>query len=125
MCVSEEGCPIYECQISKRVCASSTGQRRKARMANVLVVNHALLMGDMAMGGGVLPEYDHLIIDEAHNLEDEATDALGFTVDRAMVMKLLTELSAPTNSLAWQTISWASCTARSPAKCHASRPLTT
>ena len=50
-------------------------------------------------GGGVLPEYEHLIIDEAHNLEDEATDALGFTVDRPLVMKLLGELSASANSL--------------------------
>ena len=62
----------------------------------MLVVNHALLMSDIAMGGGLLPEYNHLIIDEAHNLEEEATDALGFTVDRPTVMKLLAELSAHT-----------------------------
>ena len=65
--------------------------KRKARAANILVVNHALLLADLAMGGGVLPEYNYLIVDEAHNLEDEATDALGFTVDRASDGKMLAD----------------------------------
>src|SRR5207253_10443590 len=69
--------------------------RRHANGAHILVVNHALLMADLAMGGGLLPEYKHLIIDEAHNLEEEATEALGFTVNRPMVMRLLDELSLP------------------------------
>ena len=99
VCVSEEGCPLYECQIKQKGLCFFDRAKRRARMAHVLVVNHSLLLADLAMGGGVLPEYNHLIIDEAHNLEDEATDALGFTVDRTMVMKLLTELSAPPNSL--------------------------
>ena len=48
----------------------------------MIVVNHALLMSDLAMGGGLLPEYDHLIIDEAHHLEEEATRQLGFQVSQ-------------------------------------------
>ncbi len=94
VCVSEEGCPLYECQVKQKGLCFFDRARRRARSANVLVVNHALLMSDIAMGGGLLPEYDHLIIDEAHNLEEEATDALGFTVDRPLVMKFLGELSA-------------------------------
>ena len=97
--VSEEGCPLYECQVRQKGLCFFDRAKRRARGANILVVNHALLLADLAMGGGVLPEYNHLIIDEAHNLEDEATDALGFTVDRPSVMKLLTELNAPPNSL--------------------------
>jgi DNA polymerase III epsilon subunit family exonuclease len=92
--VSEEGCPLYECQVRQKGLCFFDRARRQARAAHVLVVNHALLMADIAMEGGILPEYNHLIIDEAHNLEDEATDALGFTVDRTVVMKLLTELSS-------------------------------
>ncbi|MEO5952323.1 MAG: exonuclease domain-containing protein, partial [Chloroflexia bacterium] len=95
--VSEEGCPNWECQVKQKGLCFFDRAKRKARAANILVVNHALLLADLAMGGGVLPEYNYLIVDEAHNLEDEATDALGFTVDRISIMKLLTELSAPAN----------------------------
>ena len=52
--------------------------RKRAEAAHILVVNHALLLSDMATGGHVLPPYDHLIIDEAHNLEDEATSRFAF-----------------------------------------------
>ena len=94
VCVSEEGCPLYECQVRQKGLCFFDRARRHARAANVLVVNHALLMSDIAMGGGLLPDYNHLIIDEAHNLEEEATDALGFAVDRPTIMKFLGELSA-------------------------------
>ncbi len=52
--------------------------RKRADAAHVLVVNHALLLSDLATGGHVLPPYEHLIIDEAHNLEDEATSRFAF-----------------------------------------------
>jgi len=43
---------------------------KNAQHAHILVVNHALLLADVATGYRVLPEYDFLIIDEAHHLED-------------------------------------------------------
>jgi DNA polymerase III epsilon subunit family exonuclease len=91
--VSEEGCPLYECRVRQKGLCFFDRAKRQAQAAHVLVVNHSLLLADLAMGGGVLPEYNHLIIDEAHNLEEEATDALGFTVDRRGMMKLLDGLS--------------------------------
>lgn len=91
--VSEEGCPLYECRVRQKGLCFFDRARRNAHGAHVLVVNHALLLADLAMGGGLLPDYNHLIIDEAHNLEEEATDALGFTVNRAVVMRLLDDLS--------------------------------
>jgi predicted DnaQ family exonuclease/DinG family helicase len=57
--------------------------RKRADAAHVLVVNHALLLSDIATGGHVLPPYQHLIIDEAHNLEDEATSRLAFSATEA------------------------------------------
>jgi DNA polymerase-3 subunit epsilon/ATP-dependent DNA helicase DinG len=92
--VTEEGCPPFECRVRQKGLCFFDRARRRAYGANVIVVNHALLLADLAMGGGVLPEYDHLIIDEAHNLEDEATDALGFTVDRRGLVRLLEDLSS-------------------------------
>ncbi|MEX0683592.1 MAG: helicase C-terminal domain-containing protein [Dehalococcoidia bacterium] len=53
--------------------------RKRAEASHIVVVNHALLLADIGTGGRVVPPYEHLIIDEAHNLEDEATRQFGFT----------------------------------------------
>ena len=52
--------------------------RQRAEQAHVIVVNHALLMTDLAYGGGLIPEYNSVIIDEAHHLEEAATNQFGF-----------------------------------------------
>lgn len=96
--VTEEGCPLYECRVKQKGLCFFDRARRAAYGANIIVVNHALLLADLAMGGGVLPEYNHLIVDEAHNLEEEATDALGFTVDRHALTRLLDSLSTGSGS---------------------------
>ncbi len=54
--------------------------RQAAESAHILVVNHALLLADLVAGGSALPEFDHLIIDEAHNLEDVATNQFGGSI---------------------------------------------
>ena len=56
--------------------------RERAEQAHVIVVNHALLLADLARGGGLIPDYRHLIVDEAHHLEDEATRQMGFAVSQ-------------------------------------------
>ncbi len=66
--------------------------RREAESAHILVVNHALLVADLASQSNVLPPYEHLIVDEAHNLEDVATNQLSFAVDQAALLKFLDEL---------------------------------
>jgi len=54
--------------------------RREAAGAHIVVVNHALLLADLALrdagAPGVLPRYHRLVIDEAHHLEDAATGAI-------------------------------------------------
>ena len=52
-----------------------------SQAAHVLVVNHALLLSDIATGSKVLPEYSHLIIDEGHHLESATTNALVIQVE--------------------------------------------
>ena len=54
-----------------------------------MVVNHALLLSDIGDGGRVLPPYEHLIIDEAHHLEGEATRQFGFSGGEREVSDLL------------------------------------
>ena len=51
--------------------------RQRAEQAHIIIVNHALLMSDLVFGG-LIPEYQTVIIDEAHHLEDAATNQFGF-----------------------------------------------
>ena len=88
MCPSNEG----PCFLRKA--------RNQANASNVVVINHALLMSDIAMGGGLLPEHDALIIDEAHHLESAATSYLGFSVNQFQLENELRQLTGPRGILA-------------------------
>ncbi|MEZ4718575.1 MAG: helicase C-terminal domain-containing protein [Caldilineaceae bacterium] len=55
--------------------------RRRADHTHLLVINHALLTVDIGNEGRALPRFSHLIIDEAHHLEDVTTDAQTHMVD--------------------------------------------
>ena len=57
--------------------------RQRMRNANLLIVNHALFMSDLALrgsGASLLPEYDVAIFDEAHTMEAVAGDHLGLRI---------------------------------------------
>ena len=69
--------------------------RLAAEHAHLLVVNHALLLSDAATGNRVLPEYNYLIVDEAHHLEGALTHALGFEITREDLRRMLSELGGP------------------------------
>ncbi|HEY7599105.1 MAG TPA: helicase C-terminal domain-containing protein, partial [Candidatus Limnocylindrales bacterium] len=68
--------------------------RKRAEAAHVVVVNHALLLSDIAYGGRVLPPYEHLVLDEAHHLEAEATRQFGFSGGERAVLDLLDRCDA-------------------------------
>ncbi|MDI7277429.1 MAG: exonuclease domain-containing protein, partial [Anaerolineae bacterium] len=67
--------------------------RARAEAAHLIIVNHALLLSDVAMEGRLLPEFRHLVIDEAHHLEARATESLGFAVNQRHLDGLLNSLS--------------------------------
>ena len=69
------GCPALR---SGTAACFLRSARERAEQAHIVVVNHALLLSDVARGGGIIPDYQYLVIDEAHNLEDEATRQFGF-----------------------------------------------
>ena len=70
-----------------------TRMRRRAEDARLLIVNHHLFFADLALrgphGGGVIPKYDAVIFDEAHMIEDIATDFFGVSVSTNKIDVLL------------------------------------
>jgi ATP-dependent DNA helicase DinG len=74
--------------------------RRRAAEADVVVVNHHLLMADVAIRraqqnwseAAVLPAYNRLVIDEGHHLEDAASQHLGATASRRGLQRLMARL---------------------------------
>lgn len=69
--------------------------RRRLESAQIIVVNHALLFSDLALrqgGFGILPNYDVLIFDEAHTMEQVAADHMGSQLTYLAVDRLLVRL---------------------------------
>jgi len=63
--------------------------RARADQSDIVVVNHALLLADLKRGGGLIPDYDYLVVDEAHHLEEEATKQFGFRLSYQNIVDLL------------------------------------
>ncbi|GIV83947.1 MAG: DNA polymerase III subunit epsilon [Candidatus Roseilinea sp.] len=72
--------------------------RRLAESAHLVIVNHALLMADIAVENRALPEYNYLIVDEAHHLEAAATDSLTYRLDRDEIQRVLNDLGRTTKA---------------------------
>jgi ATP-dependent DNA helicase DinG len=69
--------------------------RRRMQHAQILVVNHALFFSDLALrmqNASILPDYDVVIFDEAHNIEAVAGDHLGLSVTNGQVDYVLRKL---------------------------------
>lgn len=74
--------------------------RQRAAQADVIVVNHHLLLSDVAVrraqqnweDAAVLPPYQRLVVDEGHHLEDAAAAHLGTTVTRRALARLFNRL---------------------------------
>ena len=66
--------------------------RAYEQQAHILVANHHLFFADMATGGNVLPHYKAVVFDEAHQVEEVATDYLGVEITNFSVKYLLDSL---------------------------------
>jgi ATP-dependent DNA helicase DinG len=79
-------CPHYsECFVTR--------MKREAEAARIVIVNHHLFFADLALRGPhpgrVLPDYEAVIFDEAHQLEDIASGFFGIRVSRARIERML------------------------------------
>jgi ATP-dependent DNA helicase DinG len=81
MCKDELGydCPFYRAY-------------KKAEAAHLLIVNHALLIADAKAENRVLPDYEYIVIDEGHHLEDAVTNSMSFSLDEAALIRRLNDL---------------------------------
>ncbi len=83
-------CPTYD------VCFYFKA-RNEMHEADLLVVNHHLLFSDLALrqidpSVGILPEYDYLVIDEAHHLEATATHHTSIEISNTRIKWLFDAL---------------------------------
>jgi len=71
--------------------------RREAQAADIVVVNHYLLMADLVLKeegfGDLLPGVDAIVIDEAHQLPDVAAQFLGYSVSTRQLAGLAKDLT--------------------------------
>jgi len=87
-----EGCDPERCRYFQRGVCYFYRARRAAEGAHLIIVNHALLLADVAVQNRALPQYNYLVVDEAHHLESAITQGLSFETDRTSVRRLLSEI---------------------------------
>ncbi|RKD26763.1 hypothetical protein BEP19_16315 [Ammoniphilus oxalaticus] len=70
--------------------------RRKLQKAQIIVVNHALFFTDLVLrtqGANLLPDYDCVILDEAHRVEEQVTRQFQYTVNLDLIYNLFTRFT--------------------------------
>ncbi len=99
----DEGCTNENCLKRGGICPFYRA-KQAALAAHLLVVNHALLLADVATDNRVLPEYNYLVVDEAHHLEEATTNALSFKITQAMIERSVRELGGPNSGALGKSI---------------------
>lgn len=67
--------------------------RNDARNAHIVITNHALLFTDHFEEQSIIPSYSHVIIDEAHHLEEVASAHLGTELEYKRLSTLINRVS--------------------------------
>ncbi|MBP8129367.1 MAG: DEAD/DEAH box helicase family protein [Candidatus Hydrogenedentes bacterium] len=88
LCSESDTCAMGRCPDQQKCFV--TRARRQVAKADILVVNHHMLFADLAIKRelgdfsalSVLPSYQRLIFDEAHSVEDSATEYMGVSAVR-------------------------------------------
>lgn len=93
ICAETENCLAGGCLHYRQGICFFRRARDAAERAHLITVNHALLLSELASGSRVLPEYHHLIVDEAHHLEDEASEQFGFDLSQRDILSHLARVS--------------------------------
>jgi ATP-dependent DNA helicase DinG len=86
LAVGSDRCAGRRCPLLSSCFAEAA--RGRAQEAELVIANHALYFADVTSGGGVLPEHDAVVFDEAHRLEQTAATWLGGRVSRLGLRRL-------------------------------------
>jgi ATP-dependent DNA helicase DinG len=90
LCTTSESCLGQRCELYNR--CFITRMRQEAAAADIIIVNHHLFFADLAVKessyGEVIPRYDAVIFDEAHHLEEVATQHFGIGVSNYRLEEL-------------------------------------
>src|SRR5205823_5020014 len=74
-----------------------TGMHQRAKEADLIIVNHHLFFADLALKqddfGSILPEYSAVVFDEAHELEDVASEYFGRQISNFRLEELARDRS--------------------------------
>lgn len=95
----DEGCKAEVCMERTGGACPFFVARQTAQSAHLIVINHALLLADIAAENHVLPAYDYLIVDEGHHLESATTNALSFRISQGDFGRLSRHLGGPSSGI--------------------------
>ncbi|MBI3241724.1 MAG: DEAD/DEAH box helicase [Chloroflexi bacterium] len=104
MSAEDENCTNERCASQMAGICPLYRAKQAAAAAHVIIVNHALLLADVATGSQVLPAYNYLVVDEGHHLEAATTDGLSFRAAQSDVERSLKELGGPNSGVLGQTL---------------------
>ncbi len=100
-----ENCTPERCEVATGGKCPYHRARKAADAAHIVIVNHALLLADATSENQVIPDYQHLIIDEAHHLEEAATGSLTTRTDETAIKYHLLNLATNKHSFLGEVIS--------------------
>ncbi|MCP4548971.1 MAG: DEAD/DEAH box helicase [bacterium] len=92
-----------ESRCAARKDCAVTMARDRVKSAQLVVVNHSLLLVDHAVSKGILGDYKYLILDEAHHLDDVATRIMGVEASFRSLDNMLQEAAPENLQVRWQT----------------------
>lgn len=96
VCANPDTCKRAECPFHADQCFYYK-MRRKAETADIVIVNHSLFFSDLSIRmnepkSSILPDYGAVVFDEAHHLEDVASDIFGIEFSNYRIPQLLNKI---------------------------------
>lgn len=96
VCRTSDSCTERKCPYYKN-CFYFKAKKQQIN-ADILILNHHLLLMDIASEGMILPNYEAIVFDEGQNIEDTASNTLGMQVSLRGIKYLMSRIYKPNSS---------------------------